>query len=126
MSTFEITLAGKPYTIQPLTLGQIEDLSVSVVLADSDDPQENIRRSYQRTIGTLVAALSADYPQLDAKALRNLRITKAELTAARDVILENSGLQPKAPSTGEEKPPVETETPGASTGPTSTDASAQG
>src|SRR5260370_526771 len=59
-----ITLADKSYAIQQLTIGQDCDLRVGVVLPQSDDPQENIRRAFERNVSIIVAALSADYPEL--------------------------------------------------------------
>jgi hypothetical protein len=87
-----ITLAGQPYTVQPLTLGQIEELSIAVVTPTHDDPQENVRRNFARTVGILRAALAQDYPALTPEALRALRITRLELNTATDAILTHSGL----------------------------------
>jgi hypothetical protein len=87
-----ITLAGQPYTVPQLTLGQIEDLSVAVVTPTHDDPQENVRRNFGRAIGIIRAALAKDYPELTAEAIRLLHITRLELNTATDAILTHSGL----------------------------------
>jgi hypothetical protein len=93
-SPISVTLAGQSYTVPPLTLGQIEDLSVAVVTPTHDDPQENVRRSFARAIGIIRAALAKDYPELTAEALRALHITRLELNTATDAILSHSGLVP--------------------------------
>ena len=87
-----ITLAGQPYTVQPLTLGQIEDLSVAVVVPDSEYPADNVRRSFQRSIDAIVVALSVDHPDMTSDALRKMRITRQELRDAYGAVLRLSGL----------------------------------
>src|SRR5258708_4426330 len=97
-----ITLAEKSYKIQQLTIGQDCDLRVGVVLPQSDDPQENIRRAFERNVSIIVAALSADYPELTRDTLFKMRISPQERTAAVDAILEFAGFVPAEKKPGEE------------------------
>ena len=89
-----VTLEGKEFKVQQLTLGQIEDLSIAVVLADSPDDQESVKRTFRRTLETLAAALSADYPEMTVDKLRQMRISRDELRAANRTVLEFAGLVP--------------------------------
>jgi hypothetical protein len=104
MESLKITLAGKEFSIASLTLGQIEDLSIAIVLPDTDDPQENIRRSYSRTLATLTTALRKSFPDMTAQALRDMTITREELSAAYSAVLRHSGLMPKENAPGEAGP----------------------
>jgi hypothetical protein len=87
-----ITLAGNAYTIQQLTIGQQCDLGVGVVLPQSEDPQENVRRAFQRNMSIIAAALAEDHPTLTKDALFKMRITPQERIAAVDAILKFAGL----------------------------------
>lgn len=91
-----ITLGDKAYTIpQPLNLGQLRDLSIAVTLPELPDPQEVVRRSYERAIAAIAAALIEDYPEMTAAAIYKIRgITNKQMRAAYDAILEFSGLIP--------------------------------
>ena len=91
-----ITLEGKPYPLAtPLTLGQIIDLKIAVVRPTAPDPQDEMRRSYQRSLDILTTALSAAYPEITEASLRGMTVSDAELTAAVSTILDISGLVPK-------------------------------
>jgi hypothetical protein len=88
-----ITLAGQPYTIQPLTIGQQRDLQIGVTIPPSDDPQENVRRAFDRNLAVILAALSDGYPQITRDALLQMRgSTPQERVAAVNAILEFAGL----------------------------------
>lgn len=90
-----ITLAGKPYTVSQLTLGQLRDLSVGVTLPDTPDPQEVVRRSFERAASIIVTALRDSNPDLTVDSLYKLPITRDEMRAANDAILKFSGLIPE-------------------------------
>ena len=91
-----ITLAGKEYPIPtPLTLGQIIDLKIAVVRPTSPDPQEEMRRSYQRSIDIIAAALGGKYPEITTVSLPAMPISDDELTRACNIVLDISGLIPK-------------------------------
>jgi hypothetical protein len=100
-----IILEGKPYTIDALTIGQCRDCAIGVVSAQTDTPQQVVESSYNRGIAILAAALSRNYKELGKTTaermatIENMTITRAELTAATDAILEFSGLIP--PKTAE-------------------------
>jgi hypothetical protein len=103
MSEITVTLAGKPYTIGQLTIGQQRDLSIGVSLPENKaDPQDNIRRAFDRNIAVIAAALSMDHPEMTTAALLQLRgCTAAERIAAVNTILEYAGLVPAEKQPGE-------------------------
>lgn len=121
MKETTITLAGKTYVIQPLTLGQLEDHDVAVSLPDSTDPRENTRRSYVRVREVIASALADGYPEMTAEALKKLRVSRDELMGAYNAVLVHSGLVPKEKDKrpGEEEPPAA----GATTGVSSSEGS---
>lgn len=91
-----VTLAGTDFPITvPLTLGQLEDLEIAVVVPAADDPQEEMRRSQARGTGILLAALAGDNPDLTVEKLKAMRITRKERSEAIATILDVSGLAPK-------------------------------
>lgn len=118
MEPVTITLAGAPYTIAPLELGQIEDIGFASALPDTGDPQEDMRRGFRRAREIVAAALSRDYPEMTAEKLRTLAVAKGEMSAAVSAVFDLSGLVPK----GEATPPAA----GASTGTGSTEGSPPG
>lgn len=102
MQTTTIMLAGQPYTIQQLTIGQQRDLQVGVTLPPADDPQENVRRAFDRNLAIIVAGLSKDHPQITMDKLLDMRgSTPQERVAAVNAILEFSGLVAKETPPGE-------------------------
>jgi hypothetical protein len=102
LETKTISLAGVSYTISsPLTLGQLIDLQVAAVMPPLDDQQENVRRGAERNVAILVAGLKSDYPEINAKALIEMRITRDEFAAAVSAVLDISGLLPKDQPAGE-------------------------
>jgi soluble P-type ATPase len=97
-----VTLAGKAYAATvPLTLGQLEDLNVAVMLPSADNPQEEVRQNFKRNIGIILAALAPEHPELTDLAIRNMRSPNAEFTKAVSDILDASGLFKKAAAPGE-------------------------
>ncbi len=100
----DITLAGQVFTIQPLNLGQIEEIAdalgggAGAPLSPGAPP-----RAFDRTLAIVSAALKASgKPELTPDALRQLMITPDEMKAAQDAILRHSGLIPA----GEAKAPA--------------------
>lgn len=98
--TISITLAGNTYVIPSLNLGQLRDLSIGISLPDEPDPQESVRRSYDRAVTIIATALRSGNPQLSVEALYKMTITRKEMRDAVDAILTFSGLIAK-PSSGE-------------------------
>ena len=100
-----VTLGGKQYRIQQLTIGQQRDLSIGVTLPQSPDPQENVRRAFERNLGIIVAALSKDHPEITMAALLEMRgSSPRERVLAVNTILEFAGLvREKDPKPGEEQ-----------------------
>lgn len=90
--TLTITLANNQYTLPRLTLGQLRDLSIGVVMPDSPDPQETVRRSFDRSVSIIVTALSVSTPDMTHDALYAMSISRQEMVAASDAILKFSGL----------------------------------
>jgi hypothetical protein len=89
-----VKLAGIEYTIAQLSLGQLRDLSVGVVLPDGGDPQDNVRRSFNRSVDVIAVALGEANPELTPAALYNMKITRQEMRDATDKILTFAGLIP--------------------------------
>src|SRR5262249_45357433 len=95
MSDLSITLAGKSSTLQQLPLKQLRDLSIGVTLPDVPDPQEVIRRSYDRAVAIMATALSKAAPELTSDVIYDMTITREEMRKATDAILEFAGLVTK-------------------------------
>lgn len=85
-----ITLGGQDYAIQPLTIGQLEDVTAAIVAPDTADPQKNARLGFERMIETIAAALKDDHPAVTVEAIRKMRITRRELMVAHAQVLELS------------------------------------
>jgi hypothetical protein len=94
MTDITVTLAGTPYTIGQLTLGQLRDLSVGVVLPDGPDPQDTVRRSFDRSVSIIAVAVGEANPELTPAALYKMKITRAEMRDAFDAILRFAGMIP--------------------------------
>jgi hypothetical protein len=87
-----ITLGERTFTVQPLTVGQLEDLTVAIFAPDTGDPQKDARRGFERMIEALAAALSEDHPDVDAAAIRKMQATRHELVTAHAQVLELSEI----------------------------------
>ena|SRR5579859_2186884 len=87
-----ITLDGKPYAIQQLTIGQMRDIHIGVVLPDAVDPQENTRRSWDRAVAIISAALIESDASFTPEAIYKMRFTIKERNAAVSAILKFAGL----------------------------------
>jgi hypothetical protein len=91
-----VTLEGKEFQVTvPLTLGQIQDCRVAVVLPQGEDPQEEVKREFKRSSDILIAALSLENPEINADKLRSMRISREEFTLAVNDVLDATGLVPK-------------------------------
>lgn len=67
-----IELAGQEYVIRPLTIGQLEVLHSEQV---RDAPNGDVVKGYWNGhVATIVAALSADHPEMTEDAVRKLRL----------------------------------------------------
>lgn len=94
--TLTITLAGKDYTIRPLTIGQLEALHVGMVEAVPADAVGETRRFWRQKIDMIAAALSVDHPEMTAEEIGKLRLGKVKaVTKAADDILRFAGLLPE-------------------------------
>src|SRR5262245_45270444 len=102
MESITVTLAGKPYTVSQLTLGQLRDLAIGVTLPDTPDPQDVVRRSFDRAVAVISTALVVDHTDMTPDALYKMRISRDEMRAANDAVLRFSGLLP-----AKEAPPGE-------------------
>lgn len=92
MESIKITLGDKEFDVDQLTLGQMRDLSIGMVLPDATDPQEIVRRSYVRGINTIAVALRAKYPDMTIAAIEDMRITPQQMRDSTSAILKFSGL----------------------------------
>jgi hypothetical protein len=97
-----VQLAGQVYKITtPLMLGTLIDLRVAQVSPSTGDPQDDMRRNYERSIAIIACGLKDDHPEMDAAKLRAMRITDEELSLAWREILRISGLEIRDPESGE-------------------------
>lgn len=100
-----VTLEGKAFhATVPLTLGQLEDLNVAIVLPGSDDPQLEVRKNGERNRGIILAALAPENPDMTDASLKAMRATNAEYTQAINDILDASGLIAKKDAVPGEAP----------------------
>jgi len=67
-----------------------------MAIPDDTDPEENVRRAYQRASNVIAAVLKSNSPQLDATSMAEMRITDQELFAAAIVIIESVKITKKA------------------------------
>lgn len=95
-NSLQLSLAGQTFTIQPLTVGQLEELHVGVVTPEGSGPKEKMRSFYERNIEILAVALSSDHPNMTADTIRKMRIgTLQAMTGAVSDILDFSGISKK-------------------------------
>lgn len=119
----EIILAGQPYTIGTLTLGQMRRLKIglvekvaekgrferaadgSVVVAklSKDELVAALNGEWDQLLEVVAAALSRDYPAMTVEALLASEATTAELEAAYMAVLRHAGLMKGQPA-GEDQP----------------------
>jgi hypothetical protein len=95
-----ITLAGKPYKISQLTLGQLRSLSIGVSTPDTNvnDP---VGASFDRSVNIIVTALKAAHPDLTSERLFEMPISTVEMREAVSAILTFAGLLPQEAKPGE-------------------------
>lgn len=117
MDSITITLGDKTYPVPQLTLGQLRDLAIGVTLPDVTDPQEAVRRSFDRAVNVISTALREDHPDMTPEAIYKTRgITNAQMREANDAILRHSGLiaaKDETPSSGSAEGSSSGEAPGA-------------
>ena len=81
-----ITLAGQTFPIQPLNLGQIEEVADALGAAAG-------AKAFERTLKILATALKVSgRADLTPDVLRGMMITPDEMRAAQDVVLKHTGL----------------------------------
>lgn len=106
--SIQITLAGKPYSITPFTVGQLEDLHVGVIQPDSGDPVENTHQFWKRNIDIIVVALSADHPEMTEPVVRKMKLGSVRaVNEAVGEILRYAGLAKGKTEESEGSPPGE-------------------
>jgi len=104
LETLTITIAGQQFTIQPLTVGQLQDLHVGVVEPVPEDPAEGVRKFWARSIGIISTALSVDHPNMTPEMIGKLRLgTLTSVKRTVDDILDFAGIveKKKDPKPGE-------------------------
>ena len=108
MDRLTITLAGKEYEIQPLTIGQLEDLHIGILKIPSADPVEGGKEFWAQQLDTIVAALKVDHPEMTAEVIRKMRLgSLKDIKTQVNAILRYAGLidvEPKAPAAGGAEP----------------------
>lgn len=93
MSVFHVQLAGTDYRVQALTVGQVEELHVTLCEPPSADVVQATRQLYSSYRRAIHIALSKDHPELTAEAIGALRVGSLdELAAAADKIYRAAGL----------------------------------
>jgi hypothetical protein len=92
-----ITLAGRSFTLRPLTLGQLRTILPAFARAAGLAREEAV----DAAIDILAAALSRDAPEITRAALLDWEMLPAELIAAVDAIARLSGLAAQEPPPGE-------------------------
>lgn len=93
MDSITITLGDKTYDIPQLNLGQLRDLAIGVTLPDVPDPQEAVRRSFDRAVAVISTALREEHPEMTPEQIYKTRgITNLQMRQANDAILTHSGL----------------------------------
>jgi len=109
LETLDIVLAGQKYTIQPLTVGQLQDLHIGVVEPTPDDPEDGVRKFWSRNIALIHTALSVDHPQMTVEIIGKMRL--GTITAVKrtvDDILVFAGIaEKKEPKAGESQAAAE-------------------
>jgi hypothetical protein len=102
-----IKIAGREFTLRPLTLGQLRVILPAFARAAGLAKDDAI----DAAVDILVAALSRDTPEMTRAVLLETEMLPAELIAAVDAIAKLSGLVPQGDAPGEAR---------ASAGPSST------
>jgi hypothetical protein len=92
-----IALAGRSFTLRPLTLGQLRTILPAFARAAGLAREEAI----DAAIDILAAALSRDAPEITRAALLDCEMLPAELIAAVDAIARLSGLAAQESPPGE-------------------------
>jgi|GEM_PF-2928714 len=97
MKNCEITLGGRVFTIRPLLVGQVEEISAlnAGLLETAVTPQERTRVVWRVRREVISSALVADYPEMTPDGLAASQALGNELTDAHNAILEYAGLIPK-------------------------------
>ncbi|HKT18011.1 MAG TPA: hypothetical protein VJR47_08220 [Stellaceae bacterium] len=92
-----ITLAGRSFTLRPLTLGQLRVILPAFARAAGLAREEAV----DAAIDILAAALSRDAPEITRATLLGWEMLPAELIAAVDAIARLSGLVQQEAQPGE-------------------------
>jgi len=94
-----VTLAGKPHTISPLTLGDLRRLHLGMAAVDDRHAEKGKSKrdltelGFDRMVAAVVCALLPHNPDLSEDALLGMDISVAELSAAYTAVLKLAGLE---------------------------------
>lgn len=106
MDSITIHIGDQSYAVPQLNLGQLRDLAIGVTLPDVADPQEAVRRAYDRAVSVISTALREEHPELTPDALYKIKgFSSAQMRAANDAILRHSGLIRTTPGEPAAEPP---------------------
>lgn len=96
MDSITITLAEKQFSIQPLTVGQLEEMHVGLLLPPNADPSEGVKDWWQQTREIIVTALCEDHPDMTMDVVKKMRLgTLKVVRETREQILIFAGFQDK-------------------------------
>lgn len=89
-----ITLGGQTFTVRPLTIGDVEDISAlnAEVLEKSASQHEAALRNWRVRREVIARAIRADHPDMTAEKLKELPGNAQEMIKAHEKILLLSGL----------------------------------
>lgn len=99
METLTIKLAGSEYTIQPLTVGQLQDLHIGVVKGIPQDAEEGVRQFWAKNVDVIAVALEKDHPEVTREVLGKMRLGSVKaVNETVSEILVFAGLNEKKQS----------------------------
>lgn len=103
METLSITLAGQKFEIQPLTVGQLQDLHIGVVEPIPDDPADSVRQFWSRNIKLIAIALAEAHPQMTEETIRKMRLgtLPAVKQTVEDILVFAGIVEKKGQKSGE-------------------------
>ena len=74
METLTIKLAGSEYKIQPLTVGQLQDLHIGVARGVPQDVEEGVKQFWSKNIDMIAIALELEHPEITREVLSKMRL----------------------------------------------------
>jgi len=100
-----ITLGGQTFTVRPLTIGDVEDISAlnAGILEDAATPQQVTARNWRVRREVIARAIQSDHPDMTADKIRDLPGNGKEIIDAHEKVLEVAGLIEPGAKPGEAK-----------------------